>query len=207
MAGFSEFTIGGASDNTLPVEMAGFTGQARKLSILLEWITAVEIANSGFEIQRLSESELLSVWTTVGHVDGAGSSSVPHRYSFTDCVPAGGRYAYRLKQINNDGAVKYSSQIEVEAGLMSRELKLFPNYPNPFNPATTLEFVVPEDGWAVVAVYNAVGQLVAELFRENIRAGWIQQVRFDASSLPSGTYFVQLTAGGHTTMKKVLFLK
>ena len=80
------------------------------------------------------------------------------------------------------------------------------NYPNPFNPATTFRFALPERADVELMIYNVKGQLVTRLVNEALDAG-SHQVRWDAGSLPSGTYFVRLTAGKFTSTQKVTLLK
>nr|MBP9211960.1 T9SS type A sorting domain-containing protein [Bacteroidota bacterium] len=207
MSGFSEFAIGAAEDNPMSVEMQQLEAVADRFSVILKWETAAEISNVGFDIERMGETEGTDGWVAVGFVEGNGTTNVPQRYRFDDRVTAGGKYRYRIKQIDTGGTRKILQYITVEVGTMPRRLMLFQNYPNPFNPSTTVDFTTPKDGPAVVQVFNAVGQLVAELFRGQARGGWLYQTRFDAGMLPSGVYFVRLDASGASMMRKILFLK
>jgi len=68
------------------------------------------------------------------------NSNTAHNYTYADNNLSAGKYAYRLKQIDNDGAFKYSVSTEVEIIGVAKELKLFGNYPNPFNPSTKVQF-------------------------------------------------------------------
>ncbi|MEX0602086.1 MAG: T9SS C-terminal target domain-containing protein, partial [Bacteroidota bacterium] len=77
---------------------------------------------------------------TVGFVEGAGTTSSPREYSFLDRNVPSGRYAYRIKQIDNGGNFTYYTSAEIEIGSAPEVLSLEPNYPNPFNPSTTMEF-------------------------------------------------------------------
>jgi hypothetical protein len=207
MSGFSEFAIGAASDNPLPVELATVAGYADKFNVTIEWSTSAELSNHGFEVERGAESEFPSTWINLGFVKGNGTSNRSHTYSFSDHVPRGGRYVYRIRQIDTGGSVRFSREITVDVGQMPRQLMLFQNYPNPFNPATTIDFTTPTDGRAHVRVYNMLGQQVAELFGGMARGGFLHQVRFDAADLPAGVYMVRLTASGSSMVRKILFVK
>jgi hypothetical protein len=89
---------------------------------------------------------------------------------------------------------------------LPKELELAPNYPNPFNPVTTLRFGLPSPGVVHLAVYDVLGRRVAVPFSGPAEAGW-HDVRFDASSLGSGIYFQVLDAGGKRQTRLITLLK
>ncbi|HXG06293.1 MAG TPA: hypothetical protein VNI77_03090, partial [Nitrososphaera sp.] len=158
------------SDAPLPVQLTAFTAVANRLSAELRWSTATEVNNHGFEIERrtVQRSEVggqisAGEWARVGFVPGAGTSTSPREYTFIDAGLEPGRYAYRIKQVDNDGAFTYYSAAEVEIGAAPKAFTLHPNYPNPFNPSTSIEFTIPEDGFATLKVFNLLGQEVATL--------------------------------------------
>ena len=80
------------------------------------------------------------------------------------------------------------------------------NYPNPFNPATTIRFDVPVRTRARLEVINALGQVVATLVNEDVGPG-SQQTTFHANGLPSGIYFYRLTAGSFRATRAMMLLK
>jgi len=84
--------------------------------------------------------------------------------------------------------------------------KLFDNYPNPFNPTTTISFSIPATGFTSLKVYDILGNEVATLVNEEKPAG-NYEVRFDASSLSSGVYFYRLQAGEFINTKKMILMK
>ena len=86
-------------------------------------------------------------------------------------------------------------------------LALSQNFPEPFNPSTVIQFIVPNDGRATLKVYNAMGQEVATLFNDEAVAGVVHQVQFNASKLASGIYFSRLEFGGNMQVKKMMLLK
>jgi hypothetical protein len=190
----------------LPVQITSFVVRANRLDASLAWSTASETNNSGFEIERRAVLGSDS-WAKVGFVQGAGTSMSPRSYSYEDRGLAPGRYAYRIKQVDNGGAFAYHSGAEVEVGIAARVFALEGNYPNPFNPETRIEFTVPERGRAILRIFNVIGQEVATLFNEEAEAGKIYQVRFDASRLPTGVYVSRLDHGGQSSMRKMLYVK
>jgi hypothetical protein len=191
---------------TLPIQLLAFTATATRLDVNLRWSTATEVNNFGFDVERRAVDGVEN-WQKVGFVPGSGTTTDPREYTFVDGGLLAGRYAYRIKQVDLDGTFSYFTATEVEVGAAPRELALEPNYPNPFNPATQISFSVPEDGKAVLKIYNMLGQEVAVLFDEIAEAGKLYQKTFDASSLPTGVYVSRLEYGGRAAMRKMLFVK
>ena len=201
----------------LAVELASFRAAASHFNATLTWTTATETDNEGFEIQRRMVSSLSAAdpaasqadqsWVKVGFVNGAGTSTNPHQYSFLDKDLSSGLYAYRLKQMDRTGAFTYSGEVRVDVGLAPRVFSLTQNYPNPFNPSTTIEFTVPADGKVTLRVYSILGQEVETLFDGVAEAGKIQRAVFDGSRLASGMYFSLLEYGGKKLVRKMLLLK
>ncbi|RPI61316.1 MAG: hypothetical protein EHM44_08880, partial [Ignavibacteriales bacterium] len=123
--------------NTVPVELLSFTGSSIENTVTLNWITATETNNSGFEVQRLKDSKIEKIknWKSIGFINGQGTTTESKSYSFTDKDLTEGKYRYRLKQIDFDGSFEYSTVISVELDLPTK-FTLNQNYPNPFNPST-----------------------------------------------------------------------
>lgn len=87
---------------------------------------------------------------------------------------------------------------------------LFNNFPNPFNPTTTIQYALPEDAKVSLKIYNTLGQVVRILIDEIQEQGY-KTVEFDASDLPSGVYFYKITANSlsnnYTSVKKMMLVK
>jgi hypothetical protein len=184
--------------------MTSFIAVAQKMSALLKWITATETNNYGFEIERREIAK--RDWQKVGFVLGAGTSNSAHAYTYADNNLSTGKYAYRLKQIDNGGAYKYSSSTELEISV-PKELKFFGNFPNPFNPSTKVQFTVPANGNVRLCVYNVVGQEVMTLFDGAAEAGNLYETTFNASCMATGLYFAVLEFDNQRIMYKMLMTK
>lgn len=93
-------------------------------------------------------------------------------------------------------------------GELPREIMLNQNFPNPFNPATTIRFTLPESQRISLVVYNMMGQQVAELLSNEVQSAGSHSVRFDAGGLSSGVYFYRLQSGsGKSITRKLTLMK
>jgi hypothetical protein len=193
----------GITSGLLPVELSSFSVAPSADGAILQWKTATEVNNSGFAVERRSS---LSGWTELGFVKGAGTSTSPKEYSYKDTKISGGSYVYRLKQIDNGGAFKYSAEATVTIDV-PHVFALDQNYPNPFNPTTAISFTLAEDSHVSLKVFDVVGHEVATLVDQNLKAGELHSVMFNASNLSSGVYFYQLQAGKNSMVKKLLLAK
>ncbi len=187
------FQVNGA----VPVELTTFTASAVDGSVVLNWETATEVNNYGFDVEASNDKEN---WDVVGFVEGHGNSNSPNSYSF---VATDNSQYYRLKQVDIDGGFEYSDVVEVASNL---SYKLAQNHPNPFNPTTQISFSLPEASKVQVTVYNALGQEVAELANREFAAG-NHSVNFNAAGLSSGLYFYKLSSANFTETKKMMLVK
>ena len=213
----------------LPVELTSFTANVIENKVTLNWQTATEVNNYGFEVERsVISNEVRNLsWEKVGFVEGHGNSISPKEYSFVDNKTSevfenlGGLDAvlkYRLKQIDFDGNFEYSEIITVGTEnflSMPMEYALEQNYPNPFNPTTTIKYSIPsviasgakQSLGVTLKVYDMLGNEVATLVNEQKSAGKYK-VNFDARNLASGIYFYKInTSGGFTSTKKLILMK
>jgi hypothetical protein len=188
-------------DSGVPVELTSFTARIDERNIILNWTTATETNNLGFEIQRKSGGD----YRTIGFVDGYGTTTETQNYSFADINLEIGLYHYRLKQIDFDGTIEFSQEIEVEF-LSPSKFELKQNYPNPFNPSTNISFLIPEPGMVTLKIFNIIGEEVAELLDELKEAG-NYEINFSAANLPTGIYIAKLSTGNNIQTIKMSLLK
>ncbi|MBS1518846.1 MAG: T9SS type A sorting domain-containing protein [Bacteroidetes bacterium] len=187
----------------LPVELSSFTSAVSGNNVTLSWTTASETNNSGFDIER---STVSGAWSKVGNVNGNGTSTTSHDYTFSDRNLASGNYSYRLKQIDFNGNFEYFNLTnEVNIGIPNR-FELSQNYPNPFNPSTKINYNLPVDGDVSIKIFDISGKEVMTLVNEVKTAGYYS-VSFNASSLSSGIYFYTLNAGDFSSTKKMTLIK
>jgi hypothetical protein len=195
--GSSKFT------NILPVELASFEALQQKNGILVSWSTATELNNFGFEIEKSYDGV---VFTTEAFVNGKGTSTDLTHYSHFMELNKNGAVSVRLKQIDLDGSVSYSRVETVEFGLLPTTVMLFDNYPNPFNPSTTISYALPEATDITLSVYNTLGELV-KVLDSGFKPEGNHKMEFEASELPSGVYLLTLNSPIGNSVKKINLLK
>ena len=190
----------------LPVEMTSFRANVSDGNVVLNWQTASEINNQGFEVQRNSGNG----YEVLSFVQGNGTSTQIHNYSYIDKSVAQGNYTYRLRQVDFNGSSEYSTTVEVSVEI-PKVFSLEQNYPNPFNPSTQINFSLAADSKVTLKVFNILGQEVQTLLNSNITAG-PHSIKFNASNLPSGVYIYRIEANGvngssFTAVKKMILTK
>lgn len=208
----------------IPVELTSFTASVlqNEKAVNLNWTTATETNNSGFEILRKAQND--NEWKTIGFVPGFGTTTEPKSYSFIDENVTTSIYKYRLKQIDFDGSFTFSNEIEVEVDFTPNEFVLHQNYPNPFNPSTVIKFEIPgqarnDNALVTLKVFDVLGNEVTTLVNEEKQPG-VYEVEFNSHSdegqnLASGIYFIQLrvvnpstgSGQGFVETKKMILLR
>ncbi|MCS5622548.1 MAG: T9SS type A sorting domain-containing protein, partial [Candidatus Marinimicrobia bacterium] len=103
------------------------------------------------------------------------------------------------------------SVIESEFGYTPTRFSLNNNFPNPFNPLTTISYDLPEDGFVNVTIYNVMGKLVKDLVNNQQNAGF-KSIQWDATNntgqpVSAGVYLYRLETGRFTQNKKMVLLK
>ena len=190
------------NEGALDVESSTKINMFKAEGNLLKWSTTSEKNNKGFEIHRKDQDRFM----TIGFVEGKGNSTVLNNYSFTDVSSDKKVNTYRLKQIDFNGLFNYSEEIEVDYALTKNGFVLEQNFPNPFNPSTTIMWKQSADGKVKLKIYNLLGKEIAVLVNGEKKAG-LNSVTFNASNMTSGVYFYRLEAAGYTEMKQMMLIK
>ena len=191
---------------TVPVELTSFTSSVNENNVTLNWQTATETNNQGFQIERReTKDERSEEWENIVFVNGNGTTTGPQTYSYKDENLSAGKYQYRLKQIDFDGTFEYSNIVDVEI-LPPAKFSLEQNYPNPFNPSTKISWQSPVNGHQTLKIYDVLGNEVAILVNEYRTVGKYE-AEFNASNLSSGIYYYKITAGEFIQTRKMILLK
>lgn len=195
--------VGTITATPLPVELVSFVGSLNGNVVDLNWQTATEKNNSGFDVQRKSGNS----WESIGFVQGHGTTLEKNYYSFEDNISSLTQnvFTYRLKQIDFSGTYEYSSEVTINSSVPA-EFNLSQNYPNPFNPTTLISYSLPQNSNVLLRVYDTLGKEVTTLVDGKQSAGKYQ-ISFNASRLSSGIYYYTITAGSFNLTRKMILMK
>jgi hypothetical protein len=201
----------------LPVELATLTAtldgpSPAEASVRLRWRTLSERQNDGFRVQRAGGSADASSssvdWTTIGQVDGAGTTSERRTYRFTDDnLPFGAeRLRYRLVQVDADGSTEPTDPVAVRRSGPER-VRLRPPTPNPARQQATLRFAVPDgqEEALMLTIHDALGRQIRTI--EPQSSGRRHRMQVDVGAWPSGAYFVRLRAGPTVRTERLVVVK
>ncbi|GBD86102.1 hypothetical protein BMS3Abin03_00011 [bacterium BMS3Abin03] len=198
--------------NNVPVEITSFTATSESGKVTLNWTTATETNNLGFEIERKAvlntpEGGTSGNWVRIGFVEGAGTTTEINNYNYVDNVSDlnANSLIYRLKQIDYDGSYKYSDEVFIN-DIAPATYQLLQNYPNPFNPTTIISYGIPVKSNVVLKVFDLLGNEVATLVNEEKPAG-TYEVEWNASGLSSGVYFYRLVTDNFIEIKKMILVR
>jgi hypothetical protein len=210
-------------DGALPVSLTSFTAKSKDGKVILDWVTESEVDNVGFELMR-STSEALG-YQVIGWVDGQFTTNIRTEYQFIDeNVQQKATYWYKLVDVDVRGVRTEHGPVSVtvQEGDIStlnlgipEKFKLYPAYPNPFNPGTTLRFDVPrsrsERVTVRIEIYNPLGQRMKTLVNAEIEPG-VHEISWDATSdfgipAPAGVYYAVLRAQQIQEVVKITYLK
>ena len=98
------------------------------------------------------------------------------------------------------------NKLMVSGDFIPDKYALEQNFPNPFNPTTTIRYQLPKESKVVIKIYDVLGSEAMELLNDQKEAG-IYEVEFNASNLSSGTYIYRIIAGDFVETKKMILLK
>jgi hypothetical protein len=220
-----------ANDTNLPVELTSFTAKAGDRRVILNWSTASEVDNQGFEVLRSDEKTgryaLLSSYETNSKLEGAGNSSHAVTYTFTDnSVFNNSMYWYKIVDVDVNGirtehgpvyAMPHRDKpiIDPVIGELPNNFTLYANYPNPFNPNTTIRFDIPDlkEGMINVKlnVYDITGKKIITLLDGAATPG-PYEVKWNGKNkagykMPSGIYIYQFISAKYQASRKMLLTK
>jgi len=200
---FSNFSLGNAlgGGNTLPVTLTNIKATAVENVIQVDWTTAAEINNKGFEVERSEDGNNFSI---IGWVDGNGTTAETINYTFNDKKASANKtYYYRLHQIDFDGASEHTPIVSAKINdSKTREIVWSKFIPNPAAADANLVVNANAEGKAAITILNLSGAIVHQS-AFNLYNG-LNNLSLDLSQLPSGNYITQIDMNGNRTSLKLM---
>jgi hypothetical protein len=184
----------------LPVNLINFEATYSNNNIILNWVTASEYNNDGFEIQRSTNNK---DFETIGFEKGNGVSNILIRYSFLDNnIENGETYYYRLKQIDYDGKFAYSN---IQSAQLSDSELLLSSYPNPIENGGKINFKLSSDNngeSGTINFYSIDGQLIINKDINYTGKKYFDQI--DTRNLNSGIYILEFRNKFQVIQNKII---
>jgi len=195
--------VNAIADSPLPIRLELFLATpGAGGQVTLTWRTLSETNNYGFTVERSADGKLFETLPN-SFVAGHGTTNVPVGYTFTDTDALPGTSYYRLRQTDLNGAIHWSDVVKVEilTGIVHRGPPTFAlsrNYPNPFNPSTSIRMSLAEESFVTLRIYDVTGREIRTLVHEQYPAGAFE-VQWDATGktgarVASGMYLYRFEA-------------
>ena len=193
---------------TTTVELSTFASFVEPYKgVTLEWATATEKNNIGFNIFRSNRKD--------GDYEKINSNLVDKRkdrqYRYIDPdVESSTTYYYKLEDVDLSGRTSLHGPVAAEIGV-PKKFELSQNYPNPFNPTTSIRFSLPKVATVQLEIYNIMGQRVRMLVDDSRKAGY-HIVMWDGNNeignrVGSGIYYYRIIADDFVQLKKMILIK
>jgi len=198
------------SVSVLPVELVSWTATVDGASVVLEWATASETDNAGFDVlmkqRSATETESGGSWRNLAFVDGAGTTTTLQSYRYVTSSMRHGEYSFRLRQVDVDGTPTFTDPIRVQIG-QAGTLQLSSVAPHPVVDQSSFALTLDASKDVTVALYNLIGQRVSVLHEGTVPAGRPLPLSIDAASLSSGQYLLRISGTGISETQPVTVVR
>jgi hypothetical protein len=180
--------------------------------ITLSWRTESESNSSGFYVWRSQAEDGSYKRISTALIPSQGNGSAATEYRFLDKnVQEEKVYWYKIEEISTDGQSEFFGPLQIQGIPLPEEFSLLPNYPNPFNPETTIRYELPETSEVTMKVYTLLGKEIRTLVNKIQNAGryrvtW-NGMDQDGRRVSSGIYFVRIQAGSFSQIRKMTFIQ
>jgi predicted CXXCH cytochrome family protein len=168
----------------------------------------IDNAQTDIQEQLLDLDELLTSFQQSGDTLSVEYQGALFNYNFVHNDLSSGVHNYNYAEALLQASINIlqNGVEQIHTGEIPREYSLKQNYPNPFNPTTSIEFAIPENGYAKVEIFDLQGKALTEMFAGNLNAGEYKIV-FNGDGFPSGIYFYRFTTSNTVMTKKMTLLK
>ena len=200
----------------IPIHLSSFSAlPVDNRSVRVDWTTPSETNCYGFIVERRTGATGPFSGNPASFTRGAGTSAATHSYSWLDSGITPAAYEYRLNQSDLDGTVHYSGVLAVTLTLTGAEKQqtsvttapgLRQNFPNPFNPATTIGYSLSRNSHVTLTIYDVAGHEVVRLV-DRLQGPGSYTATWEGYAAASGVYICRLQAEGRVWEKKVVHVK
>jgi len=203
----SNIRAGWSEDNLPPETPTGLTATGSEGSIALNWEAVTSEKVKYYSIYRktaTSEFSIVGYSTVPEFTDDAVFQTEVYTYTVTATD-------FGLNESDRAVPLSLSATAVEEVVELPTEFALKPNYPNPFNPETTIEFALPKTSKVTLTIYNLTGQLIQELVKAEYSAGYQRVIwngrDFNGNSVGSGVYIYTLKADNFSQTRKMILMR
>ncbi|MEN0005431.1 MAG: T9SS type A sorting domain-containing protein [Bacteroidota bacterium] len=181
----------------LPVELVTFEVGEYDGVVMLHWVTASEIDNHYFDIERSSSG---TDFKPIGRLEGHGTKEQATRYEFADEMPVLNQTSYyRLRQVDFDGTEDFSPIVSVQMRAMATKAD-WTLFPNPTKSTIGIRFSGILDERVQIRVVDAQGKLI-RTYEEHSQSSYLS---YPIADIPAGTYWVQIIKAGEISQEKII---
>jgi len=204
----SNLLAGWSEDNLPPEVPVGLTAVGGGDNVALSWAPVTSEKIKYYSVYRkttTTDFEVIGYSPNVEYIDATTLPSESYTYTVT-ATDFGLNESVRSEPVSVNAIVAIDSQEEIPT-----KFALKPNYPNPFNPETTIEFALPKTSKVTLTIYNLMGQMVQELVQSEYPAGY-QRVVWNGqdsrgNAVGSGVYIYTLKAGNFSQTRKMILMR
>jgi hypothetical protein len=212
------FPMGGITGHPLPVELVSFEATPGFGSVTLNWITASETNNVGFNLYRSTaedgEYTQIASYQTTPALEGQGTIPTSTHYTYQDVVPFinGTTYYYKLETVDILGRTDFYEGIAHSSPFEPiSDYRLDQNYPNPFNPSTIIPYHLPVTSKVTIKIYDILGREVTTVMKDVVQPTGHYTARWDGTShgipVSSGTYFYRIEANRFSETRRMVLVR
>jgi len=205
--GLSQTFSGYSIDNISPGSPQNLAGQFEENGVDLSWN---HVGDFDFDHYRIYRS------TSEGFVPGAGDllGEIEHNEFRDESISTGEDYYYLVAAVDYNGNEGLSSsQLAMntlsneDENFLPTEFKVLGNYPNPFNPSTSIQYLIPEASTISISVHDLRGGLVVSLLNKVVQEAGSHSIQWEAASSPAGIYLVKIEAGDEFQIVRAVLIK
>jgi len=192
-----------SSEIPTPIVLAYYKAEIKNGAIEISWRTESESNNAAFIVYRNDE--------TIARIEGAGTSSISHEYSYRDnMILPGVSYTYMIADVDYANTETRYEDLAITLVPVEEDIKLSFSIgdacPNPFNPLTVIPFEINKQSTVMAILYDINGRKVRTLINNSYESG-THNLKINGSDLASGLYLVSIELKNTLTVRKALLLK